>query len=247
MTQPIMSPTSGDVVLPAQQGKKKKVGLIIGVILILIAIGAGVAAVMLMGKGKDSLIVDYTKLFNVYANYLLYGSDNDEPVDFFVPSDTFYIDENYNSPEYISSLKESFDNFYNSVEGKESLQGVSLSLSEERIDFLVEYSRFDFIDFDSIRGVYENQGFEVAKQTIYQFYGLTEEGPSDSENEIMYEMKQADAERVLLLLDSNYESDIGSSLFEAERYLSSIIDSSISVLKRQCLGVYNVIKDENED
>lgn len=249
-SQPIMSPVGEDIVLSHNQPMKKKktwfIFAVLGVAFVGIVI-AVFAVIMMMNGGKNNGGESTQQAFNRYANYLLYGNDNNESVEAFIPSDTYYIDENYSSSEYVANLKELFSNFYNSIGDDERLKGISLLLSEEKINFLVDYSKFEFVDVESFRSVYENRGIEATKKTIYEIYGLTEDGPNSSENEIMYRFKQADAERVLLLLDSNYNSDIGSNASEVERYISRIVDSSISLLKRQCLNVYDVFKDKNEE
>ena len=113
--QPIMSPVGGDIMLPAQPVKKKKVGLIIGVILILIAIGAGVAAAMLMGKGGSEMTA--RQAFNNFSNYFLYGvEDNADITDEYVWGKTYYMQSVFDgdienlsdAPEILENLKNKY-------------------------------------------------------------------------------------------------------------------------------------------
>ena len=244
-SQPILSPVgSGDIVLPGQP-KKKKTGLIIGIILILIVVVLGIAAAIVFLAPKKNN-TSYEQKFNVYANYLLDGEEKESAVAEFTTGSDYYIDDNYENPEYIKRLKELFDDFYASTSNTDKYNDISLRISEEKLDFLEKYSSYDFADYETMNSVYQNRGKEETETMITQMYGLG--GDISNENEIMLEIKQLKARELILKLELSNDGNL-SVADEIEEIIDKeegILYSAVSMLKAQCLDVLKTNGGINE-
>lgn len=133
MTQPIMSTGSGDIVLSSNQpAKKKKMGIIVGIVLILVAIGVGVAA-LIMFLNKGSVQKDFKEIVTLVEAVPSDFKWPDEEEDYSEEKEWVYaILISYNNAGSISSYYDELDKKYENFLAK-----YQNSLSN---DLLSEYS-----------------------------------------------------------------------------------------------------------
>lgn len=209
-------------------------------------ITAAISVFAIVLHGNKKVEVDGSGVFERYANYLLYGEDKTTTLNEFDPNETFYIDENYANPEYMDTLKNLFASFYNSTQKDEDLKYISLSMSEERLDFLVEYSKFSFLNTENVIDMYKLNGKEKAAESIKNYYSVdSDDEASNGSNVFMRMIKELDAEELTIFLtyySDNNNSDL-ARLDDIEKEKNDIIYSAINFLKNQCLEVVNFGED----
>ena len=166
-SRPSPRPASDDIIIPPSEPAqpKNKKPLIIGAIIV-----AGVAVIaglifLLTGSLRGSAPVEATDAkgkFNIYANYLLFGTDSKDPIPDYNPEElytfesvfnqiekfhngtdeTITIETNETNSQYINKLKNVFDDFYNTYSTETSEIAGDISEYKESIDFIHAYVNF---------------------------------------------------------------------------------------------------------
>ena len=233
--QPIMSPVGGDIILtPSQPVKKKKTGLIIAVILILIAIGAGVAAVMLMGKGgRDTA-------FNDFTNLVLYNGTDKYPNE----NGLYAI-----QAVAVVPIEEEMDTFYDKVReiGNELINSDDSNKELVKKVLLWTYVAdfYNFYDDDTVT-VYESSGYETAKNMLSDRYNLVSITDDSEYSEIV--SMALFAEEVYLDYVNEYESGGCSLLREVDDCVAIEVETDKLDLVYDSFGeVYDYARDMIND
>ncbi len=157
--RPIVLSGSGDVVLPMSRndnGKRRKRGLIIvGIILVLVAAGLGVTALIMNLPRNESTVTEtgnYVDDFNIFANYVVNGEKKTEKLDGeYDRNKIYYIDEmsidetSANESGYFAELKNLWNTFYEDYSVTEDAKNENYVINvyvdslSRAVDFMEKY------------------------------------------------------------------------------------------------------------
>lgn len=157
---PISSGQS-DVVLSSGGGKKNsKIWMIVSIILVLLGVGVGVVAVVMLNGQKEqnntAITGEVKKKFNSYANYILTGENSDDDID---------ISSIYNSDYYADGVLFNQENLSENIKIKADF----LNNLEEKYNALIKvydgpYDLSDiqvyFYDFAKLKTLNESEIFD---------------------------------------------------------------------------------------
>ncbi len=240
--QPITS--GGDIILTPSGGKKKRWPIVVIVFLVLAIVGVGVGFVFLTPsnnpKGEQANNDNnYVEKFNIYANYLLYGEKENKEVGDFDARDSFVVDKKCRDEEYMKELLALYDDFYNALssEDVEFALDVSFSFIRDRIEFLIGYNKLEMIDLDMLYEKYTNSGRDDAISYVEGFYEV-----SDEENSSIEAVKEFDARRALLEIDSWDTGSISDETEDLNRILNNVIYVSTWTIKSQSSEINSYIR-----
>ncbi len=135
---------SGDDVapLPSPEGSNnRRWPLVVGAVLLIVAIIAGVATFMITRNNSDSssdnasTTSEARSAFNQYANYLLYGEDSDANLASFDKSLEYSIDKNYTDATFLTNAKNKYENFFNVIKDNPPAEIYRISILKVPSDF----------------------------------------------------------------------------------------------------------------
>lgn len=250
-SQEPVSSGAGDIILDTgagSGGKSRKwiVVVLIVVVVLVVLVGGGVAlwkSGVLGGESVEPSDVErradsfeeLKNYFNGYANFLIYGEESDAQVADFNPSDDLFIDSNWNNLDYLTNLSSKYEKFYNesNKDFLTSLGDLSLGISKDNIDFLIEYANVNWINAEDVYEKFNIGGKEAAVEYVEKYYdGSKDEAPSLA---VEYDITRMLA-RINFWNHNAGPEEIGNS---DERF-NSLIKDAIKTLKMQCQNI-NVV------
>ena len=185
---PVISGDSGgDIIISSSDGSrggKRRWPIVVAILLFLVAIGAGVGALMI-GKpsGGGSGDMDAKSTFNRYANYLLYGENTSKEFGKYMGLRyIYYFDEqklqDASDDEqadlivgYYDAISDKIKNFYDAYNKNEN--GASSSFVGEYVEGVLsfaEINRIVFLDSDNVWELYKNSGYDDAYSKVEMYY-----------------------------------------------------------------------------
>lgn len=185
---PVISGDSGgDIIISSSDGSrggKRRWPIVVAILLFVVAIGAGVGALM-MGKpsGGGGGDANVRSAFNLYANYLLYGEDTDEDIGenmglyylyYFDSQDielTVDDEEEEQVVIYYSELKKRLADFTELVKNNEENDNDSLVIDYSAIsaDYFTVRQTY-LLNSGDIRMLFEKNGYDQTVEYINEYY-----------------------------------------------------------------------------
>ena len=139
--------------------------------------------------------VNYRDLFNIYANYILYGEESSQEVADFDYNGVYKIDSQIKDVDYLSRAMAYYQAFYNTaVSANRALfWELSLDASKNDLEYLVEYASggIGLIAESDIVKIYLESGSEVAKSEVEKVATNAQSAMSRSMQELNKEMMLA--------------------------------------------------------
>ena len=239
--QPI-SPDGDDIIISNHDVKKPKKGLIIilAILFTLIIVGAVAGLVFsqqnsAQGQLNDTLIND----FYIYANNLLFGEENSNPITDFEAEDFFYIDENYSDAEYLKSLLADYDKFFTQAKSnnKNGLEESSLLESKVELEFLIQNNEIGFIEDSEVINKYYLEGEEAARLLVEEYYATND---TDTENiKTIKNYKKQVALDKIDILDAEGSPDEYKDIMDE---IYNKVNESVYNLKKSCKSINSIIE-----
>ena len=268
-TQPsqpfIAQPTpaaASDILLSPTPTKKSKKWPVITIIVIIIVSIIGLIIWLFTNPNSSFQLgaqdAQVKELYNQYTNYILFGEDTANDVEEFDPTDTFFIDENYENEEFLINAQDLFQEFYEKFIDSNLTETtvVPVQSTKEHFEFLVQ--RLNVVPIDEeLFQVYIESGKEAAIEYINNFYDL-----SDDENYLTELLKNLNKEYTLAELseweiydnagcrvDAQYDpaciaeipydalTGPATQLGDLESSIDNLTTSSINWIKDQCLEI----------
>ena len=226
----MVSSSTEDVVLGGAGPKKSRRGVIVGVVIaVLVLVGVGVGAMFLVNrsdnsspKGQNELVASSFGAYKYYANFLVYGAENDEDIsddvlwerqDVVTDVMAFYsIEERLTYADTLQGLYGNFSELFSGVDLAEKFgedSDLVKSLYESvgaGVDSLSQYIRNGNVLSSSIARAYLDNGSDGVLNLLNEAYGDME-NLGDSIYDRFVAAKRSEAEAMILLYD--YYSSIG--------------------------------------
>ena len=273
--QPMMPVGTGDIVLNADGEGKSRKGLVITlIVLVVLAIGAGVGYALwqsgVFGGGGSEI----KKSFNEYANYLLYGTDSGDDIGEYkgIYYINYFDNENINYTDdveeaelvknYYVGLVEKLDTFSDKVEkgGLDEVDKVFMVKYAEAAKAYFEAMQTYILDEEEIINYYIKSGYDAASMLIDKYYGVlvgSSEGELSNLGEALVERSYFYLNRFNAYVAAGCTSGIvidyfscGAEVaFDYDRgiiELDSAIENILSSMRRDTLeGCWDVVEKLN--
>ena len=218
-----------------EKSKTKKLFIVFCVLFVLLIIG-GIAAFVLLnpkgGKGGGSSKGSYSKEFNLYANYLLYGEESDKAIGEVDIDEEYYIDKNWSNEEYLSKLSEIYDSYFSAIiENEEkSVENFLLYSSKSRLDFLKNYKMIKTINVSAAYGRYTELGKEGLIEYLRGIYSDV-----DLDNQFISSLADDEFDLLNVGFEGN-EGNIDSVVLvrKVNDNRAEYVEKTINGLKEQC-------------
>lgn len=239
-SEPVVS-GGGDVVLAPSGGvKKKRWPLVVGIVLILIAIGAGVGAWIASqpkgGSGGSGGVSSNTLKgkFNIYANYVLFGKDSAEDFGYDVIMDTtpYFMTEGIDVNNYVKTAQNKYDEFstaYYENNGKQDIYAMAV--------YYQYYVEVQPLTMNNVVSSYANNGYDATVKMINEKYDGVTTGVNQEIDEFVFAERNLSKAWLKMAVEADGQGCFASGMIKEDCYLESealkneIINNSQEIIK----------------
>lgn len=175
---PVISGDSGgDIIISSSDGSrggKRRWPIVVAILLFLVAIGAGVGALMIGKPSGDNPLLKVS--FNEYANYVMYGKTSSDIFDIHGIDDAYYFEivvwnKDYDELEKIAEYQNAFGS---KIEDNNTLK----TMYDEQVnylDFIKQILLKDDVSWIDLMPVYKESGRVAVKSMYNGYYGSSYE------------------------------------------------------------------------